>query len=175
MSNLFDLEKEINDLLTAFSDTSELIEDEDQLEKFTSAVTMKLAQLKQSESDKVDGYGMLINKLESEESRLDKLVKSLSARKKSTTNRIKSVKDFFLFACKSDSKTKLEGEMFIARLRNNKSVNIVDMDKIPEKLKVIHDPVISPDKAEIKRIIGVGQLVPGAEIKVCQSVTFKAN
>jgi len=175
MSNLFDLEKEINDLLAGFADTSELIEDDEALEVFTSAVTMKLAQLKQTESDKVDGYGMLINKLEAEETRLDGLVKSLSARKRSTSNRIKSVKDFFLFACKSAGKTKLEGEMFIARLRNNKSVNIVNMDEIPEKLKVIHEPVISPDKAEIKRIINAGQLVPGAEIKESQSVTFKAN
>lgn len=170
MKTLFEIEHEINDVLTAFADTDEGGVDPEQYENFISHVRNIIDEIGQDEKRKIDAYGHFVTKLESERERLATIIKNLQNRKKSVECKIEGIKNHLLFVMNTFGKPKIEGEVFVARITKSEQVEITEEKLLPDEYMRVKK---EPDKTLIKDAIKNGTDVPGARIRPNQSVTIK--
>ena len=172
--NFFEMEKEMREFFTMTTDTLEGLEDEEEKKQFLESIEDELKQFKKDEGMMVDVLGLTLSKVETEADRIGVIIKTLSQRKKILTNRSDRIKDFFFSSIQHFGKTKLEGEVYIARIKHNASVVISDEDEIPEKYKTkVLDIKIS--KKLISDDLKLKKEIPGAKFTFEDSVTIKAR
>lgn len=171
MSRTFaEIEHAINGILAAYEDTAEGMGDDTALmEQFNAEVEATIAALGNEEADKIDGYGQFISKLEAEEARLATVIKNLSARKKSISGKIDAIKGHLLAVMELFGQKKISGNVFVASIREGKSVGITDPNIIPESFRRVIPETWEPDKKAIKEALAVGD-VPGAVIVTSRNV-----
>ncbi len=169
---LADIEEAINGLLTAYADTAEGITDEQMLADFESAMESLMTDLAEEEAAKIDGYGFMVSKLEAEDERLTRIIEGLTARRKSTRNKIERMKNHVLHIMRLNDLKKIEGHTFIARRRISQ---VVELTVNPENLDPEYRRVkYEADKVAIKKELEAGGEVTGATLAESDSVTIKA-
>jgi len=169
---LLQIEEEIDELLTAYADTKEGIENEDELARFEQAMCDMLDRIEDEEALKIDGYGMLLSKLEAESDRLGTIHRGIAARKKTTDNRIARLKAHVLYAMQLHGKKKIEGTVFTARINSSVAVEVtIDPKNLSPKYRRIK---YEPDKVAISDALKAGKKVKGAKLTPTESVSIKA-
>lgn len=164
-----EIESEITNILAAYEDTSEGIDDPEIMAQFEAQMEATIATLGEAEADKIDGYGQFVSKLEAEETRLATIIKNLSARKKSIVVKIDAVKDHLLFTMEQFGQKKIAGNIFTASIREGKSVDVFSESLLPAQYWRIIPETKEPDKKLIKEALAAGE-VPGAAIHTSRNV-----
>lgn len=165
-----EIERQIDDTLTMFADMAEGFSEPEEYADFEKHFTAVLAELGEEEAQKIDAYGHVITKLDAEESRLETIIKNLTARKKACANKQQQMKDHLAFNMNWTGRKKIAGNMFTAAMRESQSVFITNETDIPDKYLRIKK---EPDKTAIKAAIIAFEEVPGAELRSKQSVSIK--
>ena len=169
-----EIERELADLTAVYEDTKELIDDPDKLKAFEADFNKKFDAILSEESDKIDGYGIIIGTLEAEKERLAGIEKSMSSRKRVVGNRIDILKKRFLETMTKNDKDKIEGQVYIARIRHNKSLVVPNVMALPPKWKEKVFIYTAKNDA-IKKALKDGKAISGATLKETDSVTIKAS
>jgi len=169
-----EIERDLADLTAVYEDTKELIDDPEKLKAFEADFNKKFDAILSDESDKIDGYGHILGKLEAEKDRLAGITKGMASRQRVIGNRIDSLKKRFLETMTNNNKDKIEGQVYIARIRHNKSVIIPDTESLPTYYRV-KDISYTAKTAIIKKRLLAKKLVSGATLKETDSVTIKVS
>lgn len=171
--NLVEIEHQINEVLASYDDTLEGLEGADK-DAFIEDFQCIIDQLGQAEADKIDAYGYLLSRYDAESDRLKTIIGQLQDRKAGVDGRSKRMRDHILNVMDFTGRKKIEGGIFIARLYNGESVDIVSETMLPGEY-VKTEVVTTPDKNAIKEAIKAGKKVPGATIRTSTSVSLKAR
>ena len=121
--------------------------------------------------DKIEGYGIIMRKLETDEIAIDSEISRLTALKKSKVNAYARLEQTLLEALQlygqQDAKGVYRAEAGTFRFstaRSPKSVDIFDESLVPNEFKV-EKVTVSVSKTTIKNALDLGQEVPGAAFK----------
>lgn len=128
----------------------------------------KLDQLQMERDTKIENICCWIKNLISDAEQLKNEAENLTKRRKSAENKASNLKKYL-----NDF---LNGEKFntskvCISYRKTSSVEVIDMNILPEKYKKYDDPL--PIKTEIKADINAGKKVPGATIITGQIMIIK--
>lgn len=102
---------------------------------------------------------------EAEANAIDEAAKKLAARAKTIRAQGDGLRDYLKFHMEKSGITEIKANdgTFKATIRKNPaSVEITDADHIPDKYITVIPESRSPDKAEIKKAIQAGEVIPGA-------------
>ena len=124
---------------------------------------------------KIENIGMWIKNENAMAEALEKEIKSLTARKKTAENRVKSLKNYLLYSLQgekfSTSKVKISYTSSTATKFENESAFIEwAKEKRPDLLRV-KEPEIA--KTEVKAALNAGEKLPGASLEKNTSVVVK--
>ena len=111
--------------------------------------------------DKAENIALYIKDLESFENQLKQEKDNLSDREKRARAKKEGLKKYLSTEMISIGKIRLETPKCAISFRKSESVEILDLDKIPNDLKEIKAELV-PIKAEIKKAIKSGIVVAGA-------------
>ena len=158
MSALYELDKAIYEVIeqgmSVDEVTGEIIWDEDNLDQLVAELDTKLKNLTAD-----------VDMLKAEE-------KNLKERRQVKERKIERLKDYLSRSMQLTGDKSLETARIKMSFRKSTSVNIIDIDEIPEfyvKEKIEY----TPDKALIKKALQAGELVTGAELKETQNLQIK--
>ena len=131
-------------------------------------------QLTKKEFDnKAVSYGYVIKSLEDKEELFDKEIKRLQSAKKYYQNSKERVKQAITEAMIKFGIEKVEGERLTLSLRKSTSVDIVNIDELPDEFKRTKIEIL-PDKVKIKNAITKdGEKVQGAELVERKNLQIK--
>ena len=96
--------------------------------------------------------------------------KRLTALAKQAENNADSMKNYLDEQLKRMNIKKMDTELFKLSYRKSDSVNVIDLDAVPDEYKRI---TIAPDKTAIKKAIKDGETVNGAELVVNQNLQIR--
>lgn len=159
--NLYNLTKEMR-LLTLELEEGELTPELEQ------ALTITQEQLQ----EKSIQYAYAIRNLEIDSNAIDIEIKRLKAMKDAKDNTIDRLKEAVKNAMMTAGIDKIESSLFKLSLRRSESVEVVNIDQLPEMLTTVKKTV-SPDKVKIKEFIKSGLTVEGVVIKENYSLQIK--
>ena len=115
-------------------------------------------------------YYHVIKELESTTNMIDAEIKRLQELKKARVNTIEKLENALLYSMNLHGIAKIETETLKISTRKSKSVEVVDIDKLPFNcLKIEKKPI----KSEIKKLIEEGMEIEGAKIVENTSIQFK--
>ncbi len=112
-------------------------------------------------SDKSMNYAKVIRNLESDSDAIDNEIKRLKGMKEAKDRAIDRMKEAVREAMLSAGIDKIESSLFKLFLRRSESVEVINIDQLPESLVVVKKTV-SADKVKIKEAIKNGIPVEGA-------------
>lgn len=121
--------------------------------------------------DKVDAYGFRIRALEAQAELHRDRAAYHELRARAFSRMVEELKSRLLTAMIALGRKQLEGEDFTARIGGAESVDAFDPSQIPAAFWRMPDPEIN--KAEIKKTLKAGHLVPGARLETRQFVVLK--
>lgn len=159
--NLYNLTKEIR-LLTLELEEGELTPELEQ------ALTITQEQLQ----EKSIQYAYAIRNLEIDSNAIDNEIKRLKAMKEAKDGAIDRMKEAVRNAMMTAGIDKIESSLFKLSLRRSESVEVVNIDQLPQMLTTVKKTV-SADKVKIKEFIKSGLTVQGAVIKENYSLQIK--
>jgi predicted nuclease with TOPRIM domain len=120
---------------------------------------------------KVENIAKLIKSIEVDAKGFKEEEQRLATRRKSLENRIDSLKDYIEGAMRATSREKVKGKIFtLAIQKNAPSVDIVDLEAIPEEYFVVTKELT---KKQILEALKAGIEVPGAQIKQTESLRIR--
>ena len=157
---LYELAENYNELL-ALLDNEEATAEElaDTLDGINDAIEVKvdnICRVRKYLEGKVEVY-------KAEAKRLTELAKQAE-------NNADSMKNYLDEQLKRMNIKKMDTELFKLSYRKSDSVNVIDLDAVPEEYKRI---TIAPDKTAIKKAIKDGETVNGAELVVNQNLQIR--
>ena len=114
--------------------------------------------------DKAINYVKVIKNLEADSDAIDAEIKRLKAMKEAKDNAIDRMKESVRNAMLVSGIDKIESSLFKLSLRRSESVEVVNIDQLPEMLTTVKKTV-SADKVKIKEAIKSGLTVEGAVLK----------
>lgn len=117
-------------------------------------------------------YCHVIKNLESDLDAIDAEIKRLRAMKDAKDKAIDRMKEAVRNAMLASGIDKIESSLFKLSLRRSESVEVVNIDQLPEMLTTVKKTV-SADKVKIKEFIKSGLTVEGAVIKENYSLQIK--
>ena len=120
-------------------------------------------------SKSVDYYHV-IKELESTTIMIDAEIKRLQDLKKSRVNTIEKLENALLYSMNLHGIEKIETDTLKISTRKSKSVEVVDIDKLPFNCLKIEKKAI---KSEIKKMLEEGAKIQGAKIVENTSIQFK--
>lgn len=128
---------------------------------------MQLDELVMEKDEKVENIALWIKNLTAEAKAIKEEAEKLRKRAQAAGNKADRLKEY-LQMC-------LAGEKFkTARVaisyRKSKAVNVTDITEIPEEYTSFE---IKADKAEIKKALEMGVVIPGAELEERESMTIR--
>jgi hypothetical protein len=141
-------------------------------EELTSELESMLVINQQELSDKSMNYAKVIRNLESDSDAIDHEIKRLKGMKEVKDRAIDRMKEAVRQAMLSAGIDKIESSLFKLSLRRSESVEVVNIDQLPESLVVVKKTV-SADKVKIKETIKNGVPVEGAVIVENYSLQIK--
>ena len=159
--NLYNLTKEMR-LLTLELEEGELTPELEQ------ALTITQEQLQ----EKSIQYAYAIRNLEIDSNAIDNEIKRLKAMKEAKDNTVDRLKEAVRNAMLASGIDKIESSLFKLSLRRSESVEVINIDQLPESLLTVKKTV-SVDKVKIKEFIKSGLTVEGAVIKENYSLQIK--
>ena len=165
MSALYELDKAIYEVIeqgmSIDEETGEIVWDEDNLDQLVAELDTKR-----------ENVGLYIKNLTAELDMLKAEEKNLKERRQVKERKIERLKDYLTRSMELTGDKSLETARIKMSFRKSTSVNIIDIDEVPEfyvKEKIEY----TPDKALIKKALQAGELVKGAELKETQNLQIK--
>ncbi len=131
--------------------------------EFTPEIEQALAITQEQLQEKSLQYTYVIKNLEADSQAIDNEIKRLKAMKEAKDNAIDRMKEAVRNAMLAFGIDKIESSLFKLSLRRSESVEVVNIDQLPESLTTVKKTV-SADKVKIKEAIKAGQNVEGAVI-----------
>ena len=113
--------------------------------------------------EKAINYVKVIKNLEADSDAIDSEIKRLKAMKEAKDGAIDRMKEAVRNAMLVSGVDKIESSLFKLSLRRSESVEVVNIDQLPEMLTTVKKTV-SADKVKIKEAIKSGLTVQGAVI-----------
>lgn len=157
-----------------FQINSELVDITNLLIENGGELTPELeTRLKIAESElkaKSVNYYHVIKELESTTNMIDAEIKRLQELKKSRVNTIEKLENALIYSMNLHGIEKIETETLKISTRKSKSVEVVDIDKLPFNCLKIEKKAI---KSEIKKMLDEGMEIQGAKIVENTSIQFK--
>ena len=117
-------------------------------------------------------YCYVIKNLESDSEAIDNEIKRLKAMKDAKDKAIDRMKEAVRNAMLASGIDKIESSLFKLSLRRSESVEVVNIDQLPESLTTVKKTV-SADKVKIKEAIKAGLTVEGANLIENYSLQIK--
>lgn len=161
--NLYELSQNYIHLLSLLDDSDELNKD---------AIQETLEALGDSIEVKAENYCKIIRKYEAEREAIKNEVVRLTDRAAHIAKKVDILKESLAQNLQKTGKTKIEGSLFTIGFRKSSSVNVINIDHLPDEYKREVREVVA-DKALIKERIKFGVEVPGAEIVEKQNLQIK--
>lgn len=115
-------------------------------------------------------YYHVIKQIESETTLIDAEIKRMQDLKKSRVNTIEKLENALIYSMNLHGMEKIETETLKISTRKSKSVEVVDIDKLPFNCLKIEKKAI---KSEIKKMLDEGMEIEGAKIVENTSIQFK--
>ena len=165
--NLYTITQDFNDLLDMLSQAQEE-NDLDQVALIESGLEITQDNFK----DKATNYVKFIRSEEAGLSAIDEEIKRLTALKKSKVSKIDNLEARLSNSMQSIGFDKFDLGLFKLSFRKSTSVEVIDVNQLPEGFKRVKT-TIDPDKVAIKKAIEAGQEVSGATIKNSVSLQIK--
>lgn len=162
MSNIFQIQNEYMQLMNDI----EIAEGE-----ITEELSNRLAIVESDLQIKSQGYVSIIRHLDAECDIIDIEIKRLQQAKKQRENTVLRLKNAILQAMDTFEVETIQTPLNKLSLRSSKSVNIIDIEMLPNSCIVIEKKSIS--KTEIKKLIESGIEISGAEIITNKSLQIK--
>jgi hypothetical protein len=131
--------------------------------EFTPEIEQALAITQEQLQEKSLQYTYVIKNFEADSQAIDNEIKRLKAMKEAKDNAIDRMKEAVRNAMLASGIDKIESSLFKLSLRRSESVEVVNIDQLPENLVTVKKTV-SADKMKIKEAIKSGQAVQGAVI-----------
>jgi hypothetical protein len=131
--------------------------------EFTPELEQALAITQEQLQEKSLQYTYVIKNLEADSQAIDNEIKRLKAMKEAKDNAIDRMKEAVRNAMLASGIDKIESSLFKLSLRRSESVEVVNIDQLPESLTTVKKTV-SADKVKIKEAIKAGEAVSGAVI-----------
>lgn len=154
MANLYQIDEEI--MKCVDMETGEIIDIE------------KLEQLQMDKDKKIENTALYVKNLTSDAEQIREEEKKLADRRRVCENKVKSLKEY-LYGYLAGEKFKTP--RVAISYRKSETVNVSDMEKIPEEYLKYKEP--EPDKTAIKAALKSGKEIPGAEIVVNQNIQIR--
>lgn len=167
MTNLYTITQDFNDLLDMLNQAQEE-NDLDQVALIESGLEITQDNFK----DKATNYVKFIRSEEAGLSAIDEEIKRLTALKKSKVSKIDNLEARLSNSMQSIGFDKYDLGLFKLSFRKSTSIEVSDLDQIPEGFKRVKT-TIDPDKVAIKKAIEAGQEVSGVTIKNSVSLQIK--
>jgi len=130
-------------------------------EELTSELEAMLVINQQELSEKSINYAKVIRNLEADSDAIDNEIKRLKAMKEAKDRAIDRMKEAVREAMLASGIDTIDSSLFKLSLRRSESVEVVNIDQLPENLIVVKKTV-SADKVKIKEAIKNGIPVEGA-------------
>lgn len=165
--NLYTITQDFNDLLDMLNQAQEE-NDLDQVALIESGLEITQDNFK----DKATNYVKFIRSEEAGLSAIDEEIKRLTALKKSKVSKIDNLEARLSNSMQSIGFDKYDLGLFKLSFRKSSSVEVIDVDQLPEGFKRVKTTV-DADKIAIKKAIEAGQEVFGATIKNSVSLQIK--
>ena len=162
MANIFQIQSEYIQLM------NDIQEQEGEL---TQELSDRLAIVESDLQTKSQGYVSVIKTLDAECDIIDLEIKRLQSLKKARNNAIERLKGAISQAMTTFEIDKIETPLNKITFRNSKSVNIIDVEMLPNTCVIIERKPIS--KTEIRKLIENGIEVSGAELIESKSLQIK--
>lgn len=122
---------------------------------------------------KVENMAKLIRTIDLQAKAYKEEEKRIANNRKVLENKVKNLKSYIQESMISTNKKKIKGNIFTLSIQKNApSVNITDLDNIPDEYKK-KEIVITPDKKAIKDLLKQGEIVEGAELKQTESLRIR--
>jgi len=167
MTNLYTITQDFNDLLDMLNQAQEG-NDLDQVALIESGLEITQDNFK----DKATNYVKFIRSEEAGLSAIDEEIKRLTALKKSKVSKIDNLEARLSNSMQSIGFDKYDLGLFKLSFRKSSSVEVLDVEQLPEGFKRVKT-TIDADKIAIKKAIESGQEVTGASIKHSASLQIK--
>ena len=118
--------------------------------------------------EKAENIGKYILSLEADVAAIRTEEERLASRKKSIENKASWLKDYLLREMMTAGIPKIKRELFTVSIRNNPpSVNVIDVEQLPNDFRRIIPETWQPDKkAILEHFKGSGEILPGVEMVV---------
>lgn len=165
--NLYTITQDFNDLLDMLSQAQEE-NDLDQVALIESGLEITQDNFK----DKATNYVKFIRSEEAGLSAIDEEIKRLTALKKSKVSKIDNLEARLSNSMQSIGFDKFDLGLFKLSFRKSTSVEVIDVNQLPEGFKRVKTTV-DADKVAIKKAIESGKEVFGATIKNSVSLQIK--
>lgn len=165
--NLYTITQDFNDLLDMLNQAQEE-NDLDQVALIESGLEITQDNFK----DKATNYVKFIRSEEAGLSAIDEEIKRLTALKKSKVSKIDNLEARLSNSMQSIGFDKFDLGLFKLSFRKSTSVEVIDVNQLPEGFKRVKT-TIDPDKVAIKKAIEAGQEVSGVTIKNSVSLQIK--
>ena len=143
------------DLVQCYNESESEIEQE--------AIEKELKKLLVDTSVKFDNAVYVLRQLESQVEYFKKLTNSLTKKAKVAENAQRRLKNYLIEVGRVNSRM-LKGEVFKGSLYSKKSVEEVDLDRLPKQY-IIEKTEFRPDKKQILKELEAGIQVPGVKIQ----------
>jgi hypothetical protein len=131
--------------------------------EFTPELEQALAITQEQLQEKAINYTYVIKNYEADSQAIDNEIKRLKAMKDAKDNAIDRMKEAVRNAMLASGIDKIESPLFKLSLRRSESVEVVNIDQLPENLVTVKKTV-SADKVKIKEAIKAGQNIEGAVV-----------
>jgi len=128
--------------------------------------------IRDSFDSKTENLALFVKSLVSDAEAIKKEEETLYARRKAKENLAERLKLYMTDSFNRLEKTNFETPKCKVSFRKSESVNVIDMDLLPESFKKVKT-TIDPDKTAIKNAIKSGSDIPGAVLETKQNIQIK--
>lgn len=133
--------------------------------EYLDAVEMQL-------NNKVENIVKYSRNLELTAEAVDSEIERLTAIKKSYENKAQTLKDYIKYSMLKHGIEKVDTGVCRLSFRKSESVEIDDLDKIPEHL-IVTKTSFQPNKKAIKELLDKGEIVPGVHKEIHNNLQIK--
>ena len=175
---MLQIQNEMYEMLTAFQDTLEGMEEPDEMIEFKAVMEPILVRLSAEEADKADNIAFAYKRAAAEVDFLKAEKKNIDNRIKSANNRLDRFRDYIRLCMVAGGEQKIKGHIHTLFLRKTESVELTEdfngEQQYHENPQIVKQVVTySPDKKAIKEAIKAGISIDGAGIKETTSLTIR--
>jgi len=141
-------------------------------EEFTEEMEKALVLTEQNLQTKAIDYGYVIKSLDAEMEMFDNEIKRLQERRKQLAKTQDMLKDRLTGAMQEFGITEMKGKTIKLSFRKSESVDVYNVDALPEEFKRTK-VTVEPDKIAIKEALKNGEVVEGATLLIKDNLQIK--